>query len=50
MITYHTQGRVIYYKYQDQTPPNSQEIAETFSELSGYTLEESTSEFKFCRL
>ena len=40
MITYHTQGRVIYYKYQDQTPPNSQEIAETFSELSGYTLEE----------
>lgn len=40
MITYHTQGRVIYYKYQDQTPPNSQEIAETFTELSGYTLEE----------
>ena len=40
MVTYHTQGRVIYYKYQDQTPPNSQEIAETFSELSGYTLEE----------
>ena len=40
MITYHTQGRVIYYKYQDQTPPNSQEIAETFAELSGYTLEE----------
>lgn len=23
MITYHTQGRVIYYKYQDITPPNS---------------------------
>ena len=40
MITYHTQGRVIYYKYQNQTPPNSQEIAETFAELSGYTLEE----------
>ncbi len=39
MITYHTQGRVIYYKYQDQTPPNSQEIAETFSEISGYSLE-----------
>ena len=40
MITYHTQGRVIYYKYQDQTPPNSQEIAQTFSELSGYRLED----------
>lgn len=40
MVTYHTQGRVIYYKYQNQTPPNSQEIAETFAELSGYTLEE----------
>lgn len=40
MITYHTQGRVIYYQYQDQTPPNSKEIAEKFSEVSGYTLEE----------
>lgn len=39
MITYHTQGRVIYYKYQDQTPPNSQEIGKKFAELSGYTLE-----------
>lgn len=39
MITYHTQGRVIYYKYQDQMPPNSQKIAETFSEISGYSLE-----------
>lgn len=40
MITYHTQGRVIYYKYQDQTPPNSQEIAQRFAELSGYRLED----------
>lgn len=39
MITYHTQGRVIYYQYQNQTPPGSQEIAERFSELSGYSLE-----------
>ena len=38
MITYHTQGRIIYYKYQDKIPPNSQEIAELFSEISGYTL------------
>lgn len=40
MITYHTQGRVIYYKYQDQTPPNSQSIAEQFSKISGYRLED----------
>ncbi len=39
MITYHTQGRVIYYKYQDQTPPRSQEIAEKFADISGYSLE-----------
>lgn len=40
MITYHTQGRVIYYQYQDQTPPRSQEIAEEFARVSGYTLEQ----------
>ena len=40
MITYHTQGRVIYYKYQDQIPPNSQEIAKKFAEISGYRLED----------
>lgn len=39
MITYHTQGRVIFYKYQDQIPSNSQEIGEKFAELSGYSLE-----------
>ena len=40
MITYHTQGRVIYYQYQGKTPPNSQRIADNFSELSGYSLAE----------
>jgi len=40
MITYHTQGRVIYYQYQDQTPPGSQELAQHFSELSGYSSEQ----------
>lgn len=40
MITYHTQGRVIYYQYQDQTPPGSKEIAEKFAKISGYTAEE----------
>lgn len=40
MITYHTQGRVIYYQYQDQTPPNSKKIAEEFARISGYTAEQ----------
>lgn len=40
MITYHTQGRVIYYQYQEQTPPGSQELANRFSELSGYSAEQ----------
>lgn len=40
MITYHTQGRVIFYQYQNQTPPGSQELAQKFAELSGYSLEQ----------
>lgn len=40
MITYHTQGRVIYYQYQDKTPPGAREIAEKFSKLSGYSIED----------
>ena len=40
MLTYHTQGRVIYYQYQNQTPPGSQELANRFAELSGYSTEQ----------
>ena len=40
MITYHTQGRVIYYKYQDIVPPNSTQIANLFAQVSGYSVEE----------
>ncbi len=40
VIAYHTQGRVIYYEYQDYTPSNSKEIANTFAKVSGYTVEE----------
>ena len=47
MITYHTQGRVIYYQYQNQTPPGSQEIAKRFAELSGYSLEQTPENSSF---
>ena len=47
MITYHTQGRVIYYKYQDITPPNSTQIANLFARVSGYSVEEVPAESSF---
>lgn len=39
MLTYHSQGEVIYYKYLDYNPSNSLKIGETLSKISGYTLE-----------
>lgn len=47
MITYHTQGRVIYYKYQDITPPNSTQIANLFAKVSGYSVENVPPESSF---
>ena len=47
MITYHTQGRVIYYKYQDIIPPNSRQIANLFARVSGYSVEEVPAESSF---
>jgi len=40
MLTYHTQGEVIYWKYLDYLPEKSYEIGRRFSETSGYVLEE----------
>lgn len=39
-LSYHTQGNTIYWKYLDFNPPGSFDIAERFSEVSGYVLEE----------
>jgi len=39
-LSYHTQGEVIFWQFLDYLPPNSREIAELFSEASGYALEE----------
>ncbi len=35
---YHTQGRVIYWKYLDYNPPGAFPIAQVFSRASGYTV------------
>ena len=38
VISYHTQGKEIYWKFQDFNPENSRAIGEQFAEASGYTL------------
>lgn len=40
VLAYHTQGEVIYWKYQDYNPKNSRQIAQYFSMVSGYAVEE----------
>lgn len=38
VVAYHTQGRVIYWKYLDEIPPQALEIAQKFSRASGYEI------------
>jgi g-D-glutamyl-meso-diaminopimelate peptidase len=40
ILAYHTQGQVIYWKYLDYEPEGSRQIAEYFSKVSGYLLED----------
>lgn len=40
ILAYHTQGEVIYWKYQDYEPEDSYRIARYFGEVSGYAVEE----------
>lgn len=39
VLSYHSQGEVIYWQFQDFNPPRSQYIGEQFSNSSGYSLE-----------
>lgn len=50
ILTYHTQGRVIFYQYQDYTPENSRQIANTFAEVSGYTVQDEPENSSFAGL
>lgn len=36
VIAYHTQGKEIYWQFQDYTPAESSKIADVFSNISGY--------------
>lgn len=40
VLAYHTQGRVIYWQFQDYAVAGARALAEEFSRLSGYALEE----------
>jgi g-D-glutamyl-meso-diaminopimelate peptidase len=39
-LAYHTQGREIYWKFQDIEPPGGRELAQRFALASGYTVED----------
>lgn len=39
-ISYHTQGKIIYWQFQDYTPKESKNIVRVFSEVSGYLPED----------
>ena len=40
ILAYHTQGRVIYWRFLDYLPPASYYIGEQFARSSGYLLED----------
>jgi len=50
MITYHTQGEVIYWQYQNYAPANSVAIANQFARVSGYTVSNTPFESGFAGL
>mgnify|MGYP003779719367 FL=1 len=39
-LSYHTQGQVIFWRFLDYMPPRSLEIAQRFSDVSGYPYED----------
>lgn len=40
VLAYHTQGRVIYWQFQDYQVPGARELGEKFAAVSGYALED----------
>lgn len=47
ILAYHTQGKVIYWQYDDISVPGAQALAEDFARTSGYALEEVPPESAF---
>ena len=40
VLAYHTQGKEIYWQFEDMEPPGARELGEEFARLSGYELTE----------
>ncbi len=47
VLAYHTQGRVIYWQFQDYAVPGAQALAEEFARLSGYAAADTPYESSF---
>jgi len=47
VLAYHSQGEVIYWQFRNYIVPGAQELAEEFSRLSGYALEDTPFESSF---
>ena len=47
VLAYHSQGRVIYWQFQDYVVPGARELGERFARLSGYELEDTPYESAF---
>ena len=44
VLAYHSQGRVIYWQFEDVQVPGARELGERFAQLSGYALEDTPEE------
>ena len=47
VLAYHSQGEIIYWKFQNYNPPNSLYIGQQFSKSSGYSLEDTPYDSSF---
>lgn len=47
VLAYHSQGKVIYWQFEDIFVPGARELAEAFAEVSGYELEDTPFESAF---
>lgn len=50
ILAYHTQGRVIYWRFLNYTPQGAEYIGQQFSNVSGYILEDTPYASRLCRL
>ena len=47
VISFHTQGEIIFWQFQNYTPPESLSIGLRFANTSGYSLEDTPFNWNF---